>query len=493
MGKMSFLLPPGLPADLIAELLQSSLAGGLDNSPVPTATNLTDRRLDLSRSMDESGYWTTPWNVGDCCRLMLTTATLIERAEPYDAALELARGKLNQLRNALAGWFQSGSRFPDSMAAELARLNRLFAQALVEGSAARTAELAAQVLQDTSRLIEVLVPFQAEQILQRRRGSNTPLETTLGCQLWQVPELADEFVDTFNAVGVSFSWKDIEPVESQYNWETVDRLIDWANGQNLRVTGGPLIDFSGAGLPAWLALWEGDVPNLANFMCDYLETVINRYRGKIRRWLLTAGANLSDYLNLDEDETLFLTAKLAETAAHLAPNLELVIGVAQPWGEYLARDDYTYTPLVFLDQLLRAGIHLSAIELDLVSGVNPRGSYCRDLLEIARLVDQYASLGTPIQVVLGYPSTTRNDPQARSGSNLPAGFWPGGFTPESQADWAELVTTLALSRVSVAGVRWTHFSDAAPHQFANCGLIDGSGQVKPALVRLSRLRARYLG
>ena len=66
------------------------------------------------------------------------------------------------------------------------------------------------------------------------------------------------------------------------------------------------------------------------------------------------------------------------------------------------------------------------------------------------------------------------------------------FSPNLQADWAEAFVALALSKPSVQGVQWTHFSDAEPHQYPNCGLVDASGTSKPALGRLRGLRERYL-
>lgn len=492
MGKMSFLLPSHLPADLVAELLHSCLAGGFDNSPVPTHVRLDGNRLELSRAADESGYWLTPWDIGECGRLILSSTTLIERPEPYQAAIELARGKLNILRNALSEWQGTVLRFSDSVTQEVQQLSRTFAQALIDPSSPECEALAVQVLRQTLQLIHQIVPQFVEQALLRRKLSQPRFGVDWGCYLSEVPALADEFIDTFNTVCLPLAWRDIEPAESKYAWEASDQLLAWAEANQLRVIAGPLIDFSGGGLPDWLSLWEGDIPNLANFMCDYVETIIHRYGSRIRRWHLTTGANLSQFLNLNEDETLFLTAKLAETALHKEPSLELVIGVAQPWGEYLAREEYTYTPLVFVDQLLRAGLRVAAIDLELIAGVSPRGSYCRDLLEVYRLLEHYSELGVPIQLTLGFPTSTEADAQAYPKHEVLAGRWREGYTPDVQAEWAEQVASLALSRTYVSGVHWTHFSDADKHRFPNCGIVDANNQVKPALVRLSRLRARHL-
>src|SRR5262249_30584236 len=156
--------------------------------------------------------------------------------------------------------------------------------------------------------------------------------------------------------------------------------------------------------------------------------------------------NLCGVLNLDEDEMLWLTARLAEAALQLAPELELVVGVAQPWGDYMAEEEHTYTPLVFLDTLLRAGLRLAAIDLEVVLGVCPRGSYCRDLLELSRLLDSYAVLSSPIQVTLAFPSSTQTDCNGDPDLRVGAGHWSGGYTPETQANWAEKFAALALCK-----------------------------------------------
>ena len=110
----------------------------------------------------------------------------------------------------------------------------------------------------------------------------------------------------------------------------VDAQITWAASKNLRITAGPLIDFSHSGLPDWLWLWEGDLPSLSSFMCDYVETAVGRYRKQVRRWHLTAASNIAHLLKLSEDDLLWLTARLAEAAWQVDPGLELVIGIARP-------------------------------------------------------------------------------------------------------------------------------------------------------------------
>ena len=72
------------------------------------------------------------------------------------------------------------------------------------------------------------------------------------------------------------------------------------------------------------------------------------------------------------------------------------------------------------------------------------------------------------------------------------GNWHGGFSPQTQADWAANFTPLALCKPYVQGVNWIHFSDDRPHQFPHSGLLDHTGQPLPALDVLGDLRALHL-
>ena len=156
-----------------------------------------------------------------------------------------------------------------------------------------------------------------------------------------------------------------------------------------------------------------------------LKAAVRRYRGKIRRWQLTAASNCASVLSLGEDELMWLTVHLAEAARKVDPALELSVGVAQPWGEYMAAEDRIHSPFIFADTLIRAGLNLTALDVELVMGVTPRGSYCRDLLETSRFIDLYALLGVPLRITLGYPSSAGPDPDADPDYRIDAGQWRG--------------------------------------------------------------------
>ena len=122
------------------------------------------------------------------------------------------------------------------------------------------------------------------------------------------------------------------------------------------------------------------------------------------------GFNHTDALGLDDDDRLRLAFRLFEAAAQIDPDLELVSSVAQPWGDYLVNENQTISPLTFPDDLIRAGLRVSAVELEIRSGVSPRGSLPRDLLEAYRLLNLFGLLGVPIEVLLSTPSSGEPDP-----------------------------------------------------------------------------------
>jgi hypothetical protein len=495
MGTMSFLLPSGLSAEAVRELERACVAGGPDNMPWPTEVRVDPARLTLRRNVEESGFLVAPWAVDGAGLLTGTSATLMERALPYHFLLELARGKVNQVRCQAADWEAGGLQVPESLAGILHQATEAFGHAVLAQPADQVGPPAQRALDLGYRAADELVQVYKEQVFQIRHQRQPRLDTGLGCRLGErLPEggLDDALVRACNSVCLPLAWHAVEPGEGNYVWEPHDALLNWALAEGLAVTAGPLLDFSSARLPAWLWLWERDLSSLAGFMCQYVETAVRRYRGRIRRWQLSAATNCASVLSLGEEELLWLTVRLAEVARQVDPGLELVVGVGQPWGEYMAAEDRIHSPFIFADTLLRTGLNLAALDLEVVMGVSPRGSYCRDLLETSRLLDLYSLLGVPLRVTLGYPADAAADPDADPELGVAAGRWRDGYSPATQADWAGAFAALAVAKPYVQAVHWVHASDAEPHQFPHCGLADAAGNPRPALQRLRALREQHL-
>jgi hypothetical protein len=495
MATMIFELPPNLPADCAQELDRASVAGGQDGMPYPTHAKVEDGRLLLMRDVEESGSLLAPWQVDGLGRFMVSSATLMERPAPYNLVLELARGKINQVRCQAADWLMGGLLMSDALSQQIRQATRAFGQVIAELPAVTTYNQAEVALAEAYQAAHLLVESYVRQVFQVRHSRQPRLEATLACRLQGAEpqgESAQALAGAFNAVAVPLPWREIETSEGNFDWGPHDRLVEWAVQNGYKVIGGPLIDFSGRNLPDWLWERESDLLGLNSMLCDHAERVVRRYQHAIRTWQLTAGSNCAGVLAMRDEELLWLTVRLAETVRKLNPALEVSIGLAQPWGDYLAEQEHTQPPFQFADTLLRTGVKLGSLDLEVVMGVGPRGSYCRDTLDLSRILDLYALLGVPLQVTLGYPSQAEPGPHADPDQRPGAGWWRAGYTPDTQADWANIFTSLALCKPFVRSVHWTHFTDAAPHQFAGCGLFDAEGRIKPALQELTRLRSEHL-
>ncbi len=495
MGSTTFLLPNPVPPAAESLLRLACTAGGYDQTPTRTVVSVTNGRLVLSRETSESGFLVIPWPVGPGGAVVTTSATIRERTEPYRLLTELARGKLNQVRTQSGEWKDIGLTTPPDLDGELADLIRLFAGAALATEPSEADSTAAQVLGRAYLLADRLVRLYVDQMFATRHQDEGKLNTWLTARTPAAiaPPLVGEFRRAFNAVRVGLRWADVEPEESRYNWAGLDAAVASAEDLGLAIAFGPVIDLSPGMLPGWAEGWRGDLPTLAAFMCDYLETVVGRYKDRVRRWVVCSGFNHAEGLGLTDDDRLRLAARLFEAAGSLDPGLDFALGVAQPFGDYLVGGSQTLSPLAFADDLIRAGARVGGIELELRTGTLPRGSFPRDLLDTSRLLDLFSILGPPIEVLLSCPAGAGPDPAAQThGEVLWSPAWRGPPTPEGQAEWGMGYAALALAKPQVRSVTWDHWADADPHLTPAGGLIALSGRANPLLGRLQGLRATHL-
>jgi hypothetical protein len=393
----------------------------------------------------------------------------------------------------MAEWEEIGLRLPDGYQEALIQTTRGFTRGLLSPPSPESDAILTKALENAFTLGDILTREFIGQMLDTRHHEEGLLDTRLAARTVDGPGAqAAEYARSFNACQIAFHWCDLEPEESHYDWTKVDDAVAAAKAAELPITGGPIIDLGAEMLPPWVMEWANDLPTLAAFMCDFLETAVNRYKADIRRWVVCAGFNHTDALGLDDDSRLRLAFRLFEAATQIDPNLELVLSVAQPWGDYLVNENQTISPLTFPDDMIRAGLRVSAVELEIRPGILPRGSFPRDLIDTYRLLNLYGILGVAIEVVLCMPSSDQADLMARSGQTIWPAAWPAGPTPEAQSAWGTSIAALALSTQHVRAVTWDHWSDRETHMGPSAGLIDANGQPKPLLSHLRALRTAHL-
>jgi hypothetical protein len=495
MGELRFTVHPLELLEVYAPFDQAYVTGH-DLLPTSKQILVEKGQLICRHSVGQSATFFLPWPVEGFGRPMLRTATLLDRPQPYQLQVELARGKLNQVRSQLAEWQLAGLEpSPASDEALHQAMRHLVRAVAQQHDPATAASESDSALHYALIAAECLTRDYTRQALAWRHRQYPQLGTLLACSLGHSPlqrKWHRKLLSAFNSAVVPVNWKHIEPNEGEYCWDAYDRQVRWCQKYRLVTRGGPLLNFGPEGIPDWLWLWEGDFANLVSFVSDFVETVVSRYLGKIRVWVVTSGANSTDLLSLNEEQRLRLTVKILEVARQIDPDAQFVIRIDQPWGQYAAARSDQLSPLDFADALLRADLGLSGVDLEIAVGYQPGGVVPRDLMEFSRLLDRWAALGAPLQLTLGFPSSSNPDPQAKRKVLPAAGAWRRAWDEKAQAEWLGDIIRLALAKPPIQGIALTHFSDAEVHDWPHAGLLRADGTPKPAFEELVRIRREHL-
>lgn len=494
MGVMRFLAHPSERLQNWPEVFRSYLSG-FDGRVFPTRIEIDGAAVLCRRQSSESGKLHICWPVEGFGRPVVSTCSLPERERPYLLPLELARGKISQIRDQCGAWQVAGMLMPKDLQPLLSSAQKQLAHAVqLQDDPEACGAIAQEALGLAFKAAELLTLAYTRQRLEIYKRRAAQLPSLLGCQLgpWE-PTDADSapFLESFNAAFVPIEWKRIEPVEGQYHWDLNDAQVEWCQQNKLFMHAGPLLDLSENGLPDWLWKWHNDFHNLQSFLSDFVETAIARYFGRIRYWEVSAYGNTGGGLGLTEEQRITLVARMLEVARHVDDEIQLSIRIEQPWGGYQSSGQHRLSPLQFIDALLRSGVGLSTVNLEIAVGYAPRKSGYRDLLQISQLFDLWGGLGIPLQVTLAFPSSASHDPLARAGLEVDVSDPENLPGIEAQSRWVEQVVPLLMAKQPVVGIYWTHYSDSLPHLYPAGGLIDDRGEAKPALNVFEQCRRQF--
>lgn len=437
-----------------------------DGRVVPTVTEYTGSRLICRREMADSSKLRIMCQIGDRCQVAQTTS-LRESDKPYCLELELARGELARVRTFFALWTGAGLKSNSALEAGIQEAHNAFRNAIFSDSI--SAAIAA--LQLAGQASDSLVREYVRQRLTFRRQRQQNFPMTVGCRLTEVPQQEEKFLSTFNAVHVKTRWNQLEPVDGEYQWDDLDKLIEWTTDHNLLCCGGPLLDLSSDCFPDWMAAWKGDLVNLESFTSDFVETVVGRYVGRIRHWEVVCGPNRGGSNQLSEEQRLNLIARAIEAAQQVDEQIQISIRVVQPWGEYLNNTSNRLAPIQFVDTLRRSGVRLSEVNLDLRFGTKALDSLQRDPMSISQLLDHWSLLQMPLNVMMAVPDL----PNQTEDSNVPTMVaW--------QCKLIEDVMLLCLSKERVSGFYCLNWSD---NTVGDQPLLDTAHNLHPMLDRIA--------
>jgi len=490
MGLMRFYVDPA-SASAIWPTGHRAYITSFDGRVHSTKVDFDDRILTFRRQQQESGKLHIPWRIPQRGRPVVSTTSLPEREQPYILPLELARGKLAEVREQAAVWQQLRMVMPpDYTTSQQAAFQLLARASSSQDDLELTCRLAEESLRNSFDAAELLTREYIAQRRASRPAAGSPRSALLGARLdadLLSSPIADRLPGVFGAVAVPIEWNAIEPEEGNYSWDAVNRVMAYAAEHRLVMRGGPLVDFGPGGLPNWLKTWQNDILNLPSFVCDFVETAVSKYMGMIRLWEVAASGNTGGALALSEDHRLAIVARVLETASRTHSDGQFFIRVDQPWGEYQARGQHRLSPLQFVDALLRSNLGLTGVNLEIAMGYQPAGSLSRDLFSVSRLIDLWSQLGVQLHVTLAAPSSMEvdrtGDDDLEVTSSAPAGAW----TPAAQEEWLSETAALLMAKPAVTGVFISHLSDAIPHYYPNAGIIAADGIPKPAFARLEAM------
>ena len=94
-------------------------------------------------------------------------------------------------------------------------------------------EQALPVLAQAYAAAQEVVTAYVEQVFQIRHQRQPRLDTLLGCRLSSIPdgEAATALGWACNALVMPLGWRDVEPSEGQFRWETPDAVLAWSEEQ----------------------------------------------------------------------------------------------------------------------------------------------------------------------------------------------------------------------------------------------------------------------
>lgn len=462
-------------------LLRSCYMTGLEGIAWQRDMTFSGNRLMIDRQTHESGHFFFPWRSESGREFMLGTTSLREGAEDYHLEVELARGTLHRLRGYLADrsrQFELSQNYSD----QLTEAHEQLLEAVLSwrSDAALASKAASRAIELSLSVINQLSVEDAEHLMEARHQAGMP-NPMFGVKLGAMPE-ADEYrqqlAESFDSVMVPFPWREVSQDEGKYQFYEVDRMLEWAHQHGKKIFAGPLIELTEQALPQWIYLWQNDFTSIQNYVIQYVEEVVRRYKGRVHAWHTSSGLNSSSVLGFSEEQVVRLSVDIIETIRRLDNSTPVIVSFDLPWGEYAANRHSDLSPLQFADALVRAELGINGIGIDLNFGDSAVECTPRDFLELNQMLNQWSALELPL--VLGVSIATAD---RKEDEQFPDGFWDDNA--------AMRMLKVLRSKPSVQALFWNQMVDGTGQRAG--GILNSTGSPKQLLSQLRTLAAKKPG
>ncbi len=461
---------------------------GNDNIGVEAEILFEDGVIECTkRTLDPTGFELLV-DVGDMGVLVLATALLPDRDEPYVLHVELARRRIKDFLVKLEDWMLCGLECDHPLMRQWDAARADFAQALMLESSdpAQADRYGWLALQKGIVATEQLATMHADILLAKRFSSNQMPRRPLGCRAHQskfAPPLASTLAQQFHYVSIPIRWREVEPEEGQYDWKRFDKWMEWAAKSGYPVVAGPIVDFRPLAVPDWLYVWEHDYDTTHDLLHEHIEAIVRRYRKVVNVWNVGAALHINDNFTLAYDQVLDVTRMAASLVKTIHPSAETMIEIADPWGEYYSQNQKSIPPILYAEAVAQSGAPIDLIGLSIQLGGQGTGRGTRDLMQISAILDELIFMDIPVSVsALSVPSH-----RAQRDDLDPAGYWHRPWDPESQSEYLSKLISVCLSKPFVESVCVHELYDHAASEMPGSGLITATGRGKPALAQIGEI------
>ncbi len=420
--------------------------------------------------------------------VLLETTRLLDRSEPYNLSVELARGQLMRISLKREDWGMYDCPEGSAVFREVEAARDLLLDAMTAPDDATAAALGEESLAAALCAGESVARLHAQIFIQRRNSLGQMPPRPLGCRL----DLSEVFKASGGAAqvhpqripkGLDFlcipmSWLEIEPKEGKASLAVIEPWVRAARERKLNLWAGSLLSFDVAHRPTW---WKGgpkDFERLRDSAAKHLRQMFKALAPHVAAWEIASGLHAQNPLKLSLEQVMDLTRLSATLARQASPKIPSILTIAPTWSDYYASDHQTIPASLYAEMAVQSGIHFDAIGLEIRFGSREPGRSVRDMMQISSMLDRYGNMGKPIHVVAaGVPSSPP----------CPDGYWQGEWSEDIQARWLKEFYNVALSKPFVETVAWHGIADD-PGGDGTYGLLRADLTAKPAHQELLAFR-----
>jgi len=435
------------------------------------------------------------WPVGNSGRMIIETTRLPERDKPYNLHVELLRGRLMRIAQKREDWGLHDFEGTEDINAQIDKARNHLVSALTANSPADAAAAAEQGLSVGLLAAEGLTAFHAQIFLNRRRQVGGFPKRLFGCVVdldRNDAAYQKHLLEGFEYISIPFNWRQIEAREKEFNWEKIDRWVEWAAKHRVPVRGSSLVCFQERCVPDWLFIWEHDFDAVRDLIYEHIRRIIGRYGQHIQVWEVISGIHAENSFNFNFEQLMELTRMSTAVTRQLAPRSTILVDVITPWGEYYARNQRTIPPLLYAEMIVQSGINFDAFGLQCYFGLGVESMFVRDIFQISAMLDRFAAFGKPLHLTgLQVPSDITEVPKSIWGdrsSVRAGGAWHRDWSEETQRAWLRRVYHIALSKPFVEAITWRGLADGDTVFVPHGGLLRTDATPKPAFGELLAIR-----